>query len=118
MVAIFSLKRRQARAASASAWTSTLVTRKATSRLSCSARSATAGSRVKREPGLERGERLLVLVVPVVVAADHEQRRAALDRVGRFQIGVVGGSPSTWSSSAAASSLCASRSQTRPSSAP
>ena len=39
---------------------------------------------------LEGGERLLLLVVPVVVAADDKQRRAALDRIGRFEIGVVG----------------------------
>ena len=75
---------------SASAWTSTLVTRKATSRRSSSTRSATAGELGEGEAGLERGERLLLLVVAVVVAADHKQRRAALDRVGRFQIGVVG----------------------------
>ena len=42
------------------------------------------------EAGLEGGERLLLLVVPVVVAADDKERRAALDRVGRFQVRVVG----------------------------
>ena len=42
------------------------------------------------EPGLEGGERLFLLVVAVVVAADDKECRAALDRVGRFQIGVVG----------------------------
>ena len=42
------------------------------------------------EPGLEGGERLLLLVVAVVVAGDQKQRVAAFDRVGRFDIGVVG----------------------------
>ena len=43
----------------------------------------------QREPRLEDGERLLVLVVAVVIACDDEQRVAALDRIGRFEIGVV-----------------------------
>ncbi len=42
------------------------------------------------EAGVKGGERLLLLVVPVVIAADDEQRHAALDRIGRFEIGVVG----------------------------
>jgi hypothetical protein len=42
------------------------------------------------EPGIEGGERLLLLVVAVIVAADHKKCGAALDRVGRFQVGVVG----------------------------
>jgi len=36
----------------------------------------------EEEPGLERGQRLLLLVVAVVIAADQEERSAALDRVG------------------------------------
>ncbi len=49
----------------------------------------------RRQPGeiktgVKRGERLLLLVVPVVIAADYEERHAAFDRIGRFKIGVVG----------------------------
>ena len=50
LIPIGSLNLRQVRPHSASAWTSTLVTRKATSRRSSSARSAIAGSRVKPRP--------------------------------------------------------------------
>ena len=42
------------------------------------------------EPGLEYRQRLLELVVAVEVAGDDEQRVAALHRVGRFAVGVVG----------------------------
>ena len=91
MVAIFSLKRRQARGASASAVMSTLVTRKATSRFSWSTRSATEASWCSFSPVSNSGERFLVLLVAVEIAGDQEQRVAALDRVGRFDVGVVGG---------------------------
>jgi hypothetical protein len=40
--------------------------------------------------GLKGGERLLLLVVAIVIAADQKERVAALDRIGRFGIGVVG----------------------------
>ena len=43
------------------------------------------------EASLKNRECVLELVVPVVIAADDEQRVGALDRVDGFDIGVVGG---------------------------
>ena len=90
MIAIFSLKRRQACGASDSASTCTLVTRNATSRFSCATLSATVAGWRQGETRLEGGERLLLLAVAIVIAADQKQRIAAFDRIGRFEVGVVG----------------------------
>ena len=89
-VPIFSLKRRQARACFGLGLNLDLRDAKGDEAAQLFGALGDRSKPGEGEPGIKGGERLLLLVVPVVVAADDKERRAALDRIGRFQIGVIG----------------------------